>query len=189
MGSKKREILVDTAMELFYKYGYHATGIEKILSVSGVSKMTLYKHFKSKDELILAAMRRRDEQFRNWLMKEVEKRAETPIERILAMFDILDEWFTNKNFHGCLFINATAEYSKTDDPIHAFAAEHKRIFAAYIREILAADRGIADPENVAQQLMMLIDGAIVTAQISGPEKAVNKAKEAAETILNAVKTQ
>ena len=188
MGSKKRDILINTALELFYKYGYHATGIEKILSVSGVSKMTLYKHFKSKNELILATMRRRDEQFRNWFMKEVENRADTPKERILAMFDILDEWFTEKNFHGCLFINATAEYWKSDDPIHAFAAEHKRIFTAYICEILAVDTDLVNPESLAQQLMMLIDGAIVTAQISGPEKVINRAKETAETILNSAIT-
>ena len=183
MASSRRELLIDTALDLFYKYGYHATGIEKILSVSGVSKMTLYKHFKSKDELILAAMRRRDERFRNWFMKEVELRGETPRERLLAVFDILDEWFVKDGFHGCLFINATAEYSRPDDPIHSFAAEHKRIFTAYLRDLAAAAR-VANPEDLAQQLMLLVDGAIVTAQISGPEKAVKRARKTAEILLN-----
>ena len=92
MATSRREHLVDTALELFYQDGFHATGIDKILAKAGVAKMTMYKHFKSKDELILAVLRRRDELFRNWFMREVERRAQTPSERLLALFDVYDDW-------------------------------------------------------------------------------------------------
>ena len=78
MASLRRDHLVATALALFSKHGYHATGIDRILAESGVAKMTLYKHFRSKDELILAALRRRDEEFRRWLQAEIESRAATP---------------------------------------------------------------------------------------------------------------
>ena len=84
MAPSRRDHLVDTALELFIRDGFHATGIDKILAESGVAKMTLYKHFKSKDELILSALRRRDERFRNWFMRAVESRAQAPRQRLLA---------------------------------------------------------------------------------------------------------
>ncbi len=130
MAPSRRDHLVDTALELFIRDGFHATGIDKILAESGVAKMTLYKHFKSKDELILSALRRRDEHFRNWFMRAVESRAREPRQRLLAIFDALDEWFSGRDFNGCMFINASAEFARPDDPIHvagqADAAKHAR---------------------------------------------------------------
>ena len=106
MASTKRENLIETARRLFYRDGFHRTGIDAILAEAGVAKMTLYKHFKSKDELILATLRLRDERFRNSFMKAVEQRAEKPADRLLAVFDVLEEWFRTDEFCGCLFINA-----------------------------------------------------------------------------------
>ena len=103
MPSSKRELLVDTAIDLFYRDGFHATGIDKILAESGVAKMTLYKHFKSKDELILAALRKRDEIFRNDFMNAVAARAKAPRDRLLAVFDVLGDWFATRGFSGCIF--------------------------------------------------------------------------------------
>ena len=111
--SAKREQLVDTALRLFYQDGYHATGIDKIIQEAGVARGTLYKHFKSKDDLILAVLRRRDEEFRAWFKTYVERAASDPRGRLLAMFDGMTEWFKGKAFpgrpfHGCSFINASA---------------------------------------------------------------------------------
>ena len=91
--SQRREQLIDTAIDLFAKHGFHATGIDRILAVSGVSKKTLYRHFRSKDELILAALRKYDGLFRNNFMREVESRGTTPKERLLAVFDAARAWF------------------------------------------------------------------------------------------------
>ncbi|HDL16453.1 MAG TPA: TetR/AcrR family transcriptional regulator, partial [Rhizobiales bacterium] len=92
----KKEHLVDTAVKLFGRDGFNATGIDKILQEAGVARMTLYKHFKSKDELILAALRRRDEQFRIWFKSAVEKTGGSPAQRLLASFDALEEWFEGR---------------------------------------------------------------------------------------------
>ena len=179
----RREQLLETAVQLFGQNGYHATGIDRIIAESGVAKMTLYKHFKSKEELILAALRRWDEQSRRWLTSEMESRADGPNERLLVLFDVLDEWFQEKYFKGCMFINASAEYADQEDPIHAVAAEHKRLFRRYLHEQVVA-AGYPDPDTLTEQIALLMEGAIVTAHISGKE-AGRRAKDAARILMNA----
>lgn len=183
MASSRRDHLVDTALELFYRDGYHATGIDKILAESGVAKMTLYKHFKSKDELILAALRRRDERFRNWFMRAVERLGRTPRGRLLAIFDAVEEWYSNQECSGCMFINASAEFARHDDPIHAVAAEHKRLMLGYIRD-LATAAGAENPEELAQNLMLLREGAVVLIQVTGKLDAARQARKAAAILVN-----
>lgn len=183
--SRLRDQLVNTAVKLFSRHGYHATGIDKIIAEAGVSKMTLYNHFKSKDELILAALRRWDEESRHWLMREIERRATEPRERLLALFDVLDDWFSDKGFSGCMFINATAEYAQLDDPIHMAAAEHKRLFRAYLIK-QAEMAGVKDPKSLADQIALLMEGTIVTAQVTGRGDSVAQARKAAEMLVTAV---
>jgi AcrR family transcriptional regulator len=182
MASLRRDHLVGTALALFSKHGYHATGIDRILAESGVAKMTLYKHFRSKDELILAALRRRDEEFCRWFQTEVEARAGTPRERLLAVFDVLENWFKNPDFNGCCFIHAAGEYARKDDPVHLAAAEHKAHIQAYLRE-LALAAGAASADDVARQLMLLVDGAIVAAHVSGDTVGARSARGLAEALL------
>jgi AcrR family transcriptional regulator len=182
MATSPRERLIETAVELFYRHGYHATGIGRILEQSGVAKMTLYKHFHSKDELILAALRRRDERFRNDVMRELAARSADPAERLMQLFDILDDWFSQPDFSGCMFINAAAEYAAPEEPIHAAAAEHKRLFASYLRSQAQA-AGARDPDALAAQLVLLMEGAIATAHVSGPEGAAARARDVAELLV------
>jgi AcrR family transcriptional regulator len=182
MASDRREHLIETALQLFYQHGYHATGIDTILAASGVAKRTLYKHFASKDVLILAVLRRRDEEFRTWFTQALERRVADPRERLLVVFDLLHEWLSTPGFHGCLFINATAEFARHDDPIHMAAAEHKRLFAAYLCG-LAAAAGAPEPQRLGQQLALLVEGAIVTAQMRGQSDAVQQARRAAEVLV------
>lgn len=182
MASSRRDHLVDTALALFCRDGFHATGIDRILAESGVAKMTLYKHFKSKDELILAALRRRDELWRNWFMRAVEGRAKEPRARLLAVFDVLDEWIGGKDFSGCVFINASAEFADHDDPIHCAAAEHKRLVKGYLRDAAAA-AGAGDPDALATEIALLVEGAIVLAHVAGQTDAAGRARKAAETLV------
>jgi len=153
-------------MRVFYRCGFQATSLDDIQRESGISRMTLYNHFKSKDELIVAAMRRRDEIFRNRLMKFVETKAKTPRERIEAVFDFHEEWFTGEEFCGCMFINASAEFSIADSAPRRLAAEHKQSIVRYVRD-LCAEAGFEDPDDVADQLNILIEGAIVTSRVVG----------------------
>ena len=182
MTSMRRDHLVDTALKLFSRYGFHATGIDRILSESGVAKMTLYKHFKSKDELILAALRRHDELHRRWLTQFIERHAMTPRERMLALFSALGDWFKSGDFVGCCFINATAEYADMESPIHAAAVEHKRMIRAYVLEQAEA-AGAKHADELTDQLMLLMEGAIVAAQINGNDTPARHAKAAAEVLI------
>ena len=179
MAASRREQLIETASELFNRDGFHATGIDRIIAEAGVAKMTLYNHFRSKDDLILAVLRRRDEEFRNWFTREVDRRARTPRDKLGILFDVLEAWFESRDFHGCIFINAGAECGTEDDMIRSAAGEHKRLIARYI-ETLARDAGMNDPEGLAAGLAMLMDGATVAAQLNGSSEAAQVAKRAGE---------
>ena len=176
-------------MRLFYTDGFNATGIDKIIAEAGVARMTLYKHFKSKNDLILAVLRRRDEDFRTWFQNAVETRARRPQDKLLMIFDVLEEWFDGKafpgmKFSGCAFINACAEFSDSESPVHQLAAEHKKLLLDYIDRI-ARQAQAKDPEGLAQELMLLKEGAIVTMQVSGDQHAAARAKSIAEQLIAA----
>jgi len=179
----KRDQIISVAQKLFYQNGFHATGIDRIIKEAGVSKKTLYNHFKSKDELVLAALRKRDELFRNSLMRKTERLGSTAKERLLSVFDAIGEWLHEKDFVGCMFINASAEYSKADNPSHILCAEHKRLVREYIRD-LAVQAKMDNPEELSQQLNLLIEGAIVDAHVSGNKNAADQAKNIALILVN-----
>ncbi len=181
----KREQLLDAALRLFYRDGFHATGIDTVVAEAGVARMTLYKHFRSKDDLILAALRRRDEQFRAWFMGEVEHRAKSPHDRLLAIFDVLEEWHAGRAgqpFRGCAFVKAIAEYSDPDSPVHRAAAEHKRLMRDYI-ERLASAAGLPEPGEIADEFAILIEGATVLAQTNAGSAPARRAHAMAEALI------
>lgn len=179
-------------MRVFYRHGFHACGLDRILEEGGISRMTLYNHFKSKDEVIVAALRRRDEIFRNRMMKFVEAGARSPRERLLLVFDFHEQWFNEPDFCGCMFINASAEFSDPKSAPRLIAAEHKRAIVRYLVE-LCRESGLAQPECLADQLNILLEGAIVTARVVGqvdnggsdPGAAARLAREMARTIIEA----
>jgi AcrR family transcriptional regulator len=174
----KREQIINQALTLFYRNGFNATGVDKIINEAGVSKKTLYNHFRSKNELVLATLRKRDELFRNNMMRETERLASEPTERLLALFDVMGNWFNEKTFSGCMFINASAEFADLRDPCHILCAEHKRLVCDYI-ESLAEQAGAKDPHELAKQLNLLIEGAIVNAHVEGDMEAAQRAKNMA----------
>jgi len=182
MPTSRRDHLLDTAIELFSERGYKATGIDAILARAGVAKMTLYNHFKSKEEMILAALRRSDERKRASFTEAIAQAGPTARERLLAVFDNLERWFADPTFNGCLFIKAAADYPDARDPIHALAAEHKRLLRSLL-EGLAREAGALDPAALAEQLQLLFDGAIVQAQICGGTGAAVQAKRAASLLI------
>ncbi len=184
MPASRRDHLLDTALELFSERGYRATGIDAILAKAGVAKMTLYNHFKSKEEMILAALRRCDHSTRGYFAEAVEAGGPEARDRLLAVFDGLERWFADPAFNGCLFIKAAADYPEARDPIHALAAEHKRLLRSLL-EGVTREAGARDPAALAEQLQLLIDGAIVQAQICGGGEAARQAKQAASVLIAA----
>jgi len=181
--SSKRDQLINTAIDLFAEQGFHATGIDTILEKSGVAKRTMYLHFRSKEELILAALRQFDGLFRNGFMRRVESAANSPKGQLLAMFDVAERWFARKKFYGCMFINAAGEYSDGDTPIRQACKDFKGMMKEYMR-VLCKKAGAAHPETLAEELALLFEGAIVTAQISRKPKAAQVAKRAAQVLLD-----
>ena len=183
----RRDHIIEVAIELFCSKGFHATGVDTIMRAAQVSKKTLYNHFRSKDELILAALQLRDERFRNWLMAEMERAATDPKGRLIAMFDALETWFQGEafkglGFSGCAFINASAEFPPQDEPAHRLSAEHKRRVVEYLTK-LCSQAELAEPETVAEQLALLKEGAIVTAHVRNMPKAAQVAKQMARIII------
>ena len=182
--SDRREHLIDTAIDLFAENGFHATGIDLILDKSGVSKKTLYRHFRSKDELILAALKKYDGLFRNGFMRQVEESAADPHGRLMAVFDVAEAWFRQNNFYGCMFINATGEYSELDTPIRQVCKDFKAMMRQFIGD-LCREIGAPDPDKLADEIALLLEGAIVTAQVSQDRsRAANVAKTAARALID-----
>ncbi|MEM7224397.1 MAG: helix-turn-helix domain-containing protein [Pseudomonadota bacterium] len=182
--SHRRDHLIDTAIELFAEHGYHATGIDTVLARAGVSKKTLYRHFRSKEELILAALKKHDGQFRNGFMRQVEAAAASPRARLIAVFDVAEAWFRNDRFYGCMFINAIGEYSAVETPIRRACQDFKAMMRGYL-EGLCRDAGAPEPAALAEELALLLEGAIVTAQVSQePGRAARVAKAAAGALID-----
>ena len=175
----RRQHLIDTAYRLFNEHGYHATGIDWILAESGVSKATLYKHFRSKEALILAVLEQRHEQLMALLESAIAEAGERGEQPVLAIFDVLDAWFATEGFFGCNFIKASGEYAATGDAIHRFAARHKADVERLIHDNLPED-----PDgSLAAALALLVDGAIVYAHTRGDRGAARLARKMAEQIL------
>lgn len=182
--SVKRQHLVDTAIELFSAHGFHGTGIDRIAEAAQVSKKTMYHHFRSKEELILAALRQHDGVFRNEFMRAVDGHGATARERLSAIFSVAHAWFSDNKFYGCMFINAIGEYAAPDTAIREVCKDFKVLMRSYIEE-LAAGAGAENPGELAAELALLLEGAIVTAQVSGNPTAAGTAAKAAEVLISA----
>jgi AcrR family transcriptional regulator len=177
-----RERLLATAYELFSRHGTRAVGVDRIVEESGVAKMTLYRNFASKDDLIVAFLQRREEQWtRAWLQAEVEARADTPAGRLLAIFDTFGEWFATEGFEGCSFINVMLEVAEPGHPVRDAAIRHLAEIRVFLAG-LAEEAGVADPDAFARQWHILMKGSIVAAG-EGDVDAAARARELGALLL------
>lgn len=183
MSASKKPQLIEKALIAFNKGGYQAVGMDRLAKETGTSKTSIYKHFATKEDLIVAVLKHRDEKFRNWFVNRTEELADTPKGRLLASFDALDEWFQDNDFLNCMFIRASCEYLDHKHPIHKACERHKRLLTAYVIG-LAEQAGADEPGKLARQLMLLKEGAIVTAHIHGPVGVAANAKAAAKVIID-----
>jgi AcrR family transcriptional regulator len=177
-----RERILEAAYELFSRNGIRAVGIDAIIERSGVARMTLYRHFGSKDALVLAFLARREERWTNdWLQREVHERATDPGERLLAIFDVFDSWFQREDFEGCSFINVLLEISDRRHELNRASADHLARIRAFVTD-LAAQAGVADPDGLAHKWHILMKGSIVAAG-EGDRQAARRAREVAALVL------
>jgi AcrR family transcriptional regulator len=178
------ERLVDTAADLFYTRGFNVTGVDAVVAESGVSKPTLYAHFKSKDELARAVLERRRQHQIQTLDGWVRDHADTPRGRLLAVFDWLAGWHAEGAARGCAFLNAAVEIADPGHPVRALAREQKHWWRGYLAG-LAAEAGVADAEQAGADLMLLIDGAHARVAVDGNLGAAAEAKRVAAVLLDA----
>jgi AcrR family transcriptional regulator len=158
-----RERILESAYELFSHRGIRAVGIDEIRERADVAKATLYRHFASKDELVLAFLDRREQLWtRDWVEREARARASEPEGQLLAIFDAFDAWFRRQDFEGCSFINVMLEWADRDHPIGKASVLHLANIRAFLAE-LATEAGLRDPETFAHSWHILMKGSIVAA--------------------------
>lgn len=178
-----RERILDAASTAFYRRGIGAVGVDAVVAEAGVAKATLYHHFRSKDELVVAFLRRRDERWRDWLRAAVERLAPDAGGRPLAVFDALGEWFASDDFRGCAFINAAAE-SQPGTAVHDRTVAHKAAVLEWVHD-LAEAAGARDPRALARSLTLLLDGGLASGSLDASPEAPEVAKASAGALVAA----
>ncbi|MCK8680238.1 TetR/AcrR family transcriptional regulator [Streptomyces lichenis] len=174
-----RAALLDAAEELFYARGIQAVGMDEVRTASGLPLKRIYRFFAAKEDLVVAVLRRRDERWRGALTAHVERVAE-PGERVLALFDWLAGWFGQPGFRGCAWVNAHGELGSSSEAVLAEVRSHKRAFHDRIA-VWTRAAGLPGPDGI----VLLAEGAIVTAGITGDPAPAHRAREAAAVLLAA----
>ena len=180
--------LLSAATRLFCKNGINATGIDAIINEAGTAKTTLYKLFGSKTNLVQAVLESEGKQWREWFIASVEAGGGSAQTKLTRIFPALKDWFREERFYGCPFINAVGEHDKDLKQFRAIAMKHKKVVLAYI-EKLAGEMGAAEPEVLAHQLGLLIDGAIVAAMVSRDPRVADTAGLAASNLFGPSKVE
>ncbi|KGF62477.1 TetR/AcrR family transcriptional regulator [Pseudomonas lutea] len=176
-----REKILATAEQLIYQNGIQATGMDLLVKTSGVARKSIYRYFATKDEVAAAALNARDVRWMNWFRAESDQAPDARA-RILNMFTVLKRWFESEGFRGCAFINTAGEVGDPQDPIRLIAKLHKQKLLAYTLE-LCEQLDIADPDPLANQLLILMEGAITVARVMGDYSSADNAQAVARLIL------
>lgn len=179
----KKDEIVQTAFGVFYKYGFHATGMDKLLANSGISKRTLYKYFRSKEELIQAAIGYYRQITFDAIASELERRGGDAKAKILAIFDLRREALEAGDFSGCFAINAGLEYVGKHPEIENTCADFTRSLENFLAD-LCRETGYPNPKLMARQITVLLQGTIVYGQSQHDPNVADAAKSLVETLLN-----
>ena len=178
-----RQRILDSAYELFSRRGVRAVGVDEVIERANVAKATLYRHFSSKDDLVLAFLERREQLWtKEWVEAEARCRGATPEEQLLAIFDAFDEWFHSNGFEGCSFINVLLETADLKHPVGRASAVHLENIRAVLR-LLAEEAGLREPEEFAHSFHILMKGSIVAAG-EGDLESAQRAKAMARLLID-----
>jgi AcrR family transcriptional regulator len=171
-----------TAARMFYQQGYRATGVDTLAAESGTGKMTLYRHYPTKDDLIVAYLKDSNALF--WSnFEQITKDAPAAREKLLSFFEGLQEYVQSPACYGCPFLNVATEYPETDHPGHHVAIEHKQSVRTRFRQ-LAQEAGAKKPDVLADQLFLLMDGAYMAARMFGAQNPAAHLAEAAQILID-----
>jgi len=182
MSTLKNKILV-VATDLFQTRGINSTGVDTIVAVAGTTKMTLYKYFTSKENLILEVLNKGHQDFQTWLSDKLNTNTKRPSEKLQKLFEFIEEWVTSPNFRGMGFIKASAEFPNEENPVHQLSSEQSRQFRQYISS-LATEAGIKDADGLALQLSLLFEGAVQAEQMKRGSGAMKYAKKASKILID-----
>lgn len=178
-----KDKILKVSTDLFQTRGINSTGVDTIVSVAGTTKMTLYKYFGTKEELILAVLQKSHQDFQNWLSDKLNTNTDKPADKIQRLFDFIEEWVTSPEFSGVGFLKASAEFPNEENPIHQLSGKQSKEFRLFITQ-LANEAEIKDAEGLALQLSILFEGAIQAEHIKRGSGAIKYAKKAAQTLID-----
>jgi len=177
-----KDKVLQTAARMFYQQGYRAVGVDTLAAESGIGKMTLYRHYLTKDDLIVAYLKESNDFF--WSnFEHITKDAPTAREKLLAFFGSLQDYVQTPACYGCPFLNVATEYPETDYPGHQVALAHKQSVRERFRQ-LAGEAGAKKPDALADQLFLLMDGAYMASRMFGAENPAKHVAEAARILID-----
>lgn len=165
-GRGARQRILEIALKLFYAEGIRAVGIDRIIAESGTAKMSLYRHFPSKSDLVCAFLDERHRRWMAWMLTRFEALSASKSPKLPVVADVLKEWFLSRDYHGCAFINILAETTASDTRERAIARAHKDELQGFLTDVAKAD-GAAKPSETARLALMIIEGAIVRTEMTG----------------------
>lgn len=180
-----RDRLIAAGLDLFYKHGFHAVGLDRIIHEVGTTKTTFYNHFESKDDLALACVQTRDERWRRRFPMLLRERAgDDPVAQLHEVFGVWRDWFSDVHFNGCIFIHACSEFPNPNDPCHQAAKANIDALRGIIAG-LADEAGICDPDGFADRYMLIMEGAVIMEVIDRRNQAAETALKIARTLIDA----
>ncbi len=176
------ERILGAARDLFCSQGIHATGIDRILAVASASKMSLYTRFGSKDALLREVLLREGADWRAGFFAAVTQGEPDPVAQLRRVIPTLAAWFHGGRFHGCAFMNATAEHAMAEPVLRDLASDHHRQILAFLEERTRA-ASFAEPGLVARQVMLIIDGATAALMVTGDAKVLEISARTLDAVL------
>jgi AcrR family transcriptional regulator len=179
-----RQRIVEAALRLFYGEGIRATGIDRIIAEAKVAKMSFYHHFPSKSDLVCAFLEERHRRWTAWFAGSVARHGQNSPLKLAAVADALGEWFADPGFRGCAFINTSAEFTDHEAREHAIVISHKQELQERLVALACAD-GLQDPEKAGRLALLIVEGAIVRAQMSSLNEAARDARDLLEILAAA----
>ncbi len=186
-GGDARDQVLSAAGALFHREGIRSVGVDAIAEAAGVVKTTMYRHFGSKEGLVVAYLKQMDQRHSGWVEKVLASQNE-PRLQLYALFEHIAQMVSEPSWHGCPFLGASTEFREQGNPIHEAAHSHKRRWRDRLRD-LAEGAGARDPDLLADQLATLADGAYATAQVYGPHSPANRIDSIARLLIEeAVRT-
>lgn len=180
-----RQRLIEAAGRRFYRDGFRMVGLDQILAEVGISKTAFYKHFESKDDLVLAALAEHDREMQETFRQLVRERGgPTARGQLAVLMDVVEHFVESEDFQGCVFVNVAMEFPLPHEPAHIAAANSKRAVEEMVHE-LAAEAGAADPRALAKELCLIMEGAYVTRHVTGDRETVAIARRLADLAIAA----